>query len=105
MKINGYEIVGIEINKYFNNKNTAISLLCKTSNGIEPFATITVNFDIVLKEDLAFLDTNNCPWVENFIQDYELGCFADNYMYSGFCKYPLYKLNLNKIREFDKKLK
>lgn len=105
MEINGYKIIGIDIKKYSINNNTAITLMCVVNNIIEPFATITVNFDITLEEDLVFLDTNNCPWVEKFIEDYKLGNFANDYTHSGFCIYPLYKLNLERIKEIDKSLK
>lgn len=62
-----------------------------------PFATLTVNLKNNLPEDHAFVDTNNCPWAEKFIEENGLGEFAGRYGSSGFCSYPLYKFYLDKI--------
>ena len=46
-----------------------------------------------------YVDINNCPWATKFIKDNELGEFTGKYGKSGFCVYPLYKFNLDKIKE------
>lgn len=101
MKIRGYDIIGINIGNYSHNNNTAISLDC--SEGV--FATITVNLDENLDEDMAYLDTNNCSWVEDIMEKYGLGEFTGKIRQSGFCVYPLYKLNLKAIKELDNKIR
>ena len=101
MKISGYDIIGINIGKYSRNNNTAISLDCNEGK----FATITVNFNENLDEDMAYLDTNNCSWVEDIMKKYCLGEPTVKYKQRGFCIYPLYKLDLKAIKEFDNKIR
>lgn len=57
----------------------------------EPFATLTVNLPGYTEEREAFIDTNNCPWAEDFLR--ENGIASDRHvtMRSGFCEYPLYR--------------
>ena len=101
MQIRGYDIIGINIGKYSHNNNTAISLDCNEG----AFATITVNLDENLDEDMAYLDTNNCSWVEDIMEKYGLGEFTGKSRQSDFCVYPLYKLNLKAIKELDNKIR
>ena len=85
MQIRGYDIIGINIGKYSYNNNTAISLDCNEG----AFATITVNLDENLDEDMAYLDTNNCSWVEDIMEKYDaviLACGASNL-----------RVNINKV--------
>ena len=81
-----YEVT-VEKTKYGNNGNLAIQLWCDDG----PFATLTVNLNKKLKEGYAYVDINNCPWAEEFIEKNHLGEFADDFGFSGFCIYPLYK--------------
>ena len=82
------------IAEYYNG-NTAIRLYTKDG---EPWATLTVNFEHKLPDkNLAFIDTNNFPEAENFIKKYGLG-FKIGDRRSGYCVYPLYQLDLNKLR-------
>ena len=43
------------------------------------------------KSEYAYVDTNNMPNAEDFINENKLGEFAGEYKNSGFCWYPLYK--------------
>lgn len=58
---------------------------------------ITVNLGIDLPEYFGFVDTNNNPNAESFILDNELGENTGETMRSGFCVYPLYKFNQEKL--------
>ena len=100
MEIKGYKIIDIEISNYSHNGNTAITLICEDEGIACPFAVITVNLGITLEKDYAFIDTNNCNWVEKWLQDNKFGEPTGQQMASGFCVYPLYKLNLNNIKNF-----
>ena len=75
---------------YTNNGNLAICLL---EDDRAPFATLTVNLEEKLPHGYAYVDTNNCPWAVDFIDDNNLGEFVGAYGQSGFCTYPLYKFN------------
>jgi hypothetical protein len=81
------------ISHYSDNGNLAI---CIDAENEGPFATLTVNID-PLPAPLAAVDTNNCSWAEEFIEKYELGTFTGMTLRSGFCTYPVYKFDLDKL--------
>lgn len=81
--------------KYYNG-NLAITLTC--DNG-EPYGTLTVNLGERLFPDTAYVDTNNMPDAERFIKENGLGEFTGKTKDSGYCTYPLYKFNLDKLEE------
>ena len=91
--------VHVELTKYVDNDTLAICLIAKNE---EPFCTLTVNIgesNIWANESSAFVDTNNCPWAEEFIQKNGLGMPIGYMGHSGFCSYPLYHFNLDKLKE------
>lgn len=93
-----YDVV-IDVAKYSSNNNTAIQLY---ENGDwQPFATITTNI-IPLPENFIALDTNNCPWAEAFLEENGLIVDAWGELASGFCVYPVYEIDLNKLNELAK---
>ena len=67
----------------------------------EPFAVITVNIpDEELSDDescTAFIDTNNIPEIDNFLIDNEIAEPTGRFVQSGFCAYPEFKFNLEKL--------
>lgn len=80
--------------------NTLAVISIINENGYdEPFATLTVNLpdSILLRNDQAYVDTNNNPWVEKFLQDNKIAVPTGDVAISGWCTYPLYKFNLDKI--------
>lgn len=85
--------VTVRFTNYANNRTLAVQL-----TGARPpwaaFATITVNLNWpVQDQDHAFIDTNNCPWAEEFLCDNGIAEFAGVTGKSGFCTYPLYRFN------------
>ena len=88
--------VTIETSKYMFGDNLAIRLI--TDFG-EPFATITVNLaEWTLPNDKAFVDTNSCPWAEKFIADNKLGKPTGLKGASGYCTYPQYRFDMEKLK-------
>ena len=85
--------------KYCNNDCLAI-LLVDTDTS-EDFAVLTVNLNYPLAPDQAFVDTNNCSWAEQFIEDNNLGEPVGISAPSGYCMYPLYKFNINDIETVE----
>lgn len=90
--------VYFSLDRYRHNDSLAIELIDSEDNC--PYARITVCIDnpFKLAHNESFVDTNNCPWAEKFIKDNELGKPAGKVWYSGFCTYPLYEFNLDKLR-------
>ena len=84
------------ISNYRNNGNIYIGLISEDG---EPFADLTVNIK-PLAENCSAVDTNNCPWAEELINEYGLGKqFA--YVQSGFCNYPVYEFDMEKVKEYS----
>lgn len=103
-KINAYDrdwFVIPVLNKYTYGGCLAISLMQEDGSC---FAHLTVNLIDALEgiatlpEDCAFVDVNNAPWAEKFIQDNNLGEHLGLYVTSGYVSYPLYKFNLDKLK-------
>ena len=93
--------VRIEYGLYEYGNTMALSLIAESG---EPFCNLTVNLaDSVAWADdrTAFVDTNNCPWAEEFIRENDLGYPVGYTAQSGFCEYPLYRFDLKKICEKD----
>lgn len=71
-------------------------------DGVIPYATLTVNLpNTILKvqPNQAFVDLNNFPTAEDFVTHNGLGKFTGLYDVSGFCTYPLYEFDLDKLNE------
>lgn len=64
----------------------------------EPYADITTNIDAPAPAYCGYLDTNNLSNIEQFIVENEIGVFTGLMGSSGFCRYPLYRFNVEKLR-------
>ncbi len=85
---------------YAENKNTFIGLLCEEDGFVEPYCNLTVNLSVPLDKDKAFIDVNNIE--ARLIQYLSENDFISNTGYtkqSGYVLYPLYQLNLEKIKQ------
>lgn len=66
----------------------------------ELFATPTINLqDNSLAENEAYLDTNNCPWAVEFVENNKLGERTGKTRGKGFCTYPLVRFDMEKLNE------
>lgn len=92
--------VTLEINTYLNNNCLYIGLVEQTEGYPEPFGDLTVNLGGKCPDYCGYVDINNMPELESFIEEYELGEFTGLVGHSGFCTYPLYLFNVNKLREY-----
>jgi len=92
-----YEI-SLKEEHYAFNDNLALQAYTKEG---EPFATLSVNLNVFTPEegkDHICLDTNNLP-IKSFDGLVEAGVLrpTGEVAHSGFCKYPIYKVDLSKI--------
>lgn len=85
------------MDSYRNNGNLYIGLV--DEEGF-PYADLTVNIE-ALRDNMAAVDTNNCPWAEKFIEDNGLGVKTGYNLGSGFCRYPVYEFDLDKVKEYN----
>ena len=90
--------VSLEINTYLNNGCMYISLV-EQGEYPEPYGDLTVNLMGKVPDYCGYVDLNNMPELEKFIADNELGEFTGLMKRSGFCEYPLYLFNVDRLRE------
>ena len=95
------ENVYLRISKYAVPGNLAIRMICADSEWEEPFATLTVNLDVKLPANQAYIDTNNLRTAFDFVMEYKLGELI-GFGQSGFCTYPLVEFNLDEVKKYDK---
>ena len=80
--------------EYANNHTLHVQAWCEDG----PFATITVNIPGGCAGDnFAYVDTNNCPWAPEFLEENGLATNTGIIGYSGYCAYPLFNFNVDKI--------
>lgn len=92
-----YEGVYLQVGKYVADNSVAIQAWNQQDG---PIATITVCLcDDSLKEGEAYVDTNNCPWAVDFIEQEELGKRTGRVGRSGYCVYPVVKFDMEKVKE------
>ena len=81
--------VEVKAETYRNNETLALTLVYEDGDR----DVITVNLgNGYQSESMAFLDTNNFPDIEKWIQKHNLGLPMFVTERSGFCTYPLYTL-------------
>ena len=78
----------------YGSKDVCLDLWCEDG----PYARLTVCLDVEAGEGMAYIDTNNCPWAPSFIDKYRIGKPTNRTRVSGFCVFPLYKLDMDQIR-------
>ena len=84
---------------YRNNNRLAIRLMDRQDDA--PVSVLTVNLvdEAIESDNLAFVDTNNNPNILEFIKENALGEFTGRYGRSGYCTYPLYRFDLDKLEQ------
>lgn len=93
----GDEMVELTMSRYAGSGNLFLELINTEGEYPEPYGNITVNLGEVPKY-CGYIDTNNMPEMEKFIVDNDLGNFTGLTLQSGFCEYPLYVFNVDKLR-------
>lgn len=93
------EKVQLEINNYMNNNGLYLGLMGKEDDYFEPYGDISVNLGVKAPDYCAYVDLNNMPELVKFIEENDLGEFTGLTQRSGFCEYPLYMFNVDKLRE------
>lgn len=91
--------VQLEINNYRNNNGLYLGLMGREEDCFEPYGDISVNLGAKAPDYCAYVDINNMPELEKFIEENDLGEFTGLTQRSGFCEYPLYMFNVDKLRE------
>ena len=97
--ITGETQVTFDIQQYMNNRAMFIGLMCNEGGYEEPFGDVTVNLSVAAPNYCGYLNVNDMPDIEKFITENDIGEFTGFTQRSGFCEYPLYLFNVDRLRE------
>lgn len=93
-----YDDVQLQVTRYQANNSLCIQAYNHTDG---PIARLTVCLpDTTLGDNCAFVDTNNCPWAEDFVQRNHLGTYMGLMVPSGYCVYPLYQFDIRQLAKY-----
>lgn len=91
--------VRLVVNNYADRNKLYLALWSLEDGYWEPYCDLTRCLDGEIPADCAYVDTNNLPSAEQFIVENRLGTFTHMVGRSGFCTYPLYHFDMERIRE------
>ena len=92
-----YKDCYLDIKQYQYDGSVCVQIMNQTDGAIARITTCIPDCSSSLDNDESFIDLNNCPWALDFIKKYNLGTVTDKYGYSGFCKYPVVKWDINEL--------
>ena len=90
-----YKNCYVVLNHYVADNTLCVELVNLTDGPIARLTVCLIDGDCQPNE--AYIDTNNCPWAEQFIKDNKLGEPRGELAKSGFCTYPLYRFNMDEL--------
>jgi len=96
-----YENVFLRVERYMADSSLCILLYNRDYAVIAKLTTCLD--DKSLKDNEAYIDTNNCPWAIDFINDYALGVLTGKKKVSGYCIYPVVRFNMDEIEKYVKR--
>lgn len=89
------------LDHYAANENLYVGLVTNTEGYYEPWSDLTVNLGIKCAENCAFIDTNNNGNdIIDWLEAHGLGTATGRYKASGFCVYPEFKFNMEKLLQY-----
>lgn len=92
------ENVTLTVNTYGNNNSLYVGMTTVEDGFPEPYGDVTVNLLSSVPPYCAFVDTNNMPELEEFLVKNGIAGFTGLMQKSGYCSYPLYQFNAEKMR-------
>ena len=93
------ENVTLTVNTYVDNKSLYVGMATAEDGVPEPYGDVTVNLLSSVPAYCAFVDTNNMPELEDFLVGNGIAEFTGIQQRSGYCSYPLYLFDVEKMRE------
>lgn len=93
------ENVSLTVNTYANNKSLYVGMTTEKDGSPEFYGNVTVNLLAEVPPYCAFVDTNNMPELEDFLVKNDIAEFTGLVERSGFCCYPLYLFDPDKMHE------
>ena len=93
------ENVILTVNAYADNNSLYVGLLAIEDGFPELYGDVTVNLLASVPPYCAFVDTNNMPEAADFLVENGIAEPTGLQQGSGFCNYPLYLFDAEKMRE------
>lgn len=102
----GKYIVSPWINMYKDNDNLYLGLYCQDKGGEywEPFCDVTVNTVSLAYLESAVDTNNNGAKIVDFLEANGFGQRTPYVVSSGFCTFPIFKFNEDRLKEIDPKV-
>lgn len=99
---NTYQVLP-KLNTYANNGNLYVGLdFYESEDGFwEPYSDVTVNIVKLSYLESAIDINNNGANVVNFLVKNGFGELTEKVLPSGFCAFPVFKFNAEKLKEID----
>lgn len=92
------ENVTLTVNTYADSKSLYVGMTTAEDGFPEPYGDVTVNLLSSVPPYCAFVDTNNMPELEDFLVENGIAEFTGIQQKSGYCTYPLYLFDAEKMR-------
>lgn len=93
--------ISFHLANYADNNNLYIGLIMHDEDGTEPYGDLTVNLDVKLPSDCAYVDlNNNGREILNWLIDNELAIPTFSTRISGFCEYPEFIFNMPELMKY-----
>ena len=94
------ENVTLTVNTYVDSNSLYVGMTTADDGFPEPYGDVTVNLLVPVPSYCAFVDTNNMPELEEFLVKNKIAEFTGIEQRSGYCSYPLYLFDAEKMRGF-----
>lgn len=93
-----YEGAYLKVGRYVSDDSLVIEIWNR-SDGCIARLTVCLS-DPFLRENESYVDTNNCPWVLDFIREYQLGKESGYMKRSGYCNYPAVIFDMEQMKKY-----
>lgn len=94
-----YKDCFLRVGRYWSDGSISVTIWNK-NDGCIASVTTSLN-DHSLREDEAYVDTNNCPWAVLFLERNGFAKRTGIEGRSGYCKYPVMMFNRKKMEEYE----
>ncbi len=97
-KYNADRLITFELAQYAENGNLYVGMICHNNNYPEPWSNLTVNLSVKCAPNRAYIDiNNNGNEIIDWLEKNNLGFTTGNLMPSGWCVYPEFEFNMEKL--------
>lgn len=93
--------ITFNIGKYSSNGNLHVGMITFEDGYPEPWSNLTVNLGVPCKANCAFIDVNNNGLaIMEWLTDNHLGRILPREIASGFCIYPEFEFDMERLMEY-----